>query len=596
MADQPEKNSAGLVTCTIYSEGKKVKSTFELVSVWIRKEVNRIGKATLVWNAGNITGVSMKESEDETFAPGKKIRIEGGYSSVENVLFEGMVTTHRVEVTGGITGKLVIECRDYAFPSTLSRRNRLFEKMKDSEAITQILKDYPALSATVEKTTVKHTELVQYYCSDWDFILSRADGNGLIVLTEGKKITIHKPVVNSSPVLEVTYGKDLIDFEGSLETMGQTGKLEAWSWDCAKQELIKVTGVVPSLNKQGDAQSADLAKAIGVTGSVLQTESCADRASLQSWADGCLLKTGLSRIRGALRFQGNAKVVPGSLISLKGLGSRFDGDVYVGWVEHELREGDWVTQAGMGIPCTTRSGHPDVMAPVAAGLLPGIQGLHIGKVIKLNEDPACEYKVQVEFPLLNGEKNSLWARMNTFWASKGSGSFFLPDVGDEVVIGFLNNDPCHAVLLGSLYSSKRKPAYEFTAKNNIRGIVSRSKMKLEFEEEKKIITISTPGKNQIEISDDGKWIRLTDQHNNKIEMLEKGIHMESAQEITLKAKTNITLDAGMSIEVKAKKDLSMQGLNIEAKTNATLTAKGAAKAELSATGQTVVSGALVKIN
>lgn len=235
---------------------------------------------------------------------------------------------------------------------------------------------------------------------------------------------------------------------------------------------------------------------------------------------------------------------------------------------------------------------PDVTQPAA----PGIQGLHTGKVVKLDGDPDGELRIQVELSLFNEGNNKCWARLASFWAGSGYGSFFIPDVGDEVIVGFFNNDPCHAVILGSLYSSKQKPPAELTKENNIRTLLTKSKIKVEFEEEKKILTIETPGKNKVVLSDEAKGIQLTDQHNNRIVMDGNGIVIESAKDLTLKAKMNIVVDAGNNLEEKAKTNVTLKGLKIEAAAQTELTLKGNAKAELSAAGQTVVKGAMVMIN
>ncbi|MCC8155243.1 MAG: phage baseplate assembly protein V [Tannerellaceae bacterium] len=157
------------------------------------------------------------------------------------------------------------------------------------------------------------------------------------------------------------------------------------------------------------------------------------------------------------------------------MSKHFNGNIYVGFVQHEIQDGNWFTTIGMGISPENITEKPDVIAPAASGLLPGIQGLHIGKVSKLEDDPLSEFRIEVELPLLNGEKNKVWARLAQGIAGKQSGFFFLPDAGDEVIVGFFNNDPCQAVILGSLYSSKQAPPYDFKNDNNTRAIYTRSK-------------------------------------------------------------------------------------------------------------------------
>ncbi|WP_165041455.1 type VI secretion system tip protein VgrG [Dysgonomonas sp. ZJ709] len=596
MAESPIKDSQGPVSFTIYSEGNKISDNFGLISIWVRKEVNRIGKATLVFEAGNVAAQTMEESEDDTFAPGSVIRIETGYQGTENIIFEGIVTSHNVVVARSESAVLEIECRDFAFPATLGRKNRLFEKLKDNQVISNVLAEYSTLSVSVDSTNTKHNELVQYYCTDWDFILSRADANGLVVITEGKDISVKKPNVSGSAVLKITYGTDLIEFNGRLQTVSQMTGLAAMAWDSTTQKIIKVSGTSPSLNQQGDSTPKKLAQAVGIEDWNLQTGGCTDESELQSWADALLLRTGLARIQGDFKFQGSAKAVPGCIIDIDGLGNRFNGSVYVGSVEHEIKDGNWFTSAGIGISPVNITEESNVVSPLVSGLMPGINGLHIGKVTKLDEDPTTENKIQIEFPLLNGEKNTIWARLSNVWASNQYGTFFIPEIGDEVILGFLNNDPRYPVVLGSLYSSKQPPPYKIEADNKIKAIVTKSKLKITFEEEKKIITIETPGQNIIEINDDAKTIKLTDQNKNKIEMTSDGILIDSAKEIQLKAKTNINIEAGGNLSLKAKSNATMEGLKIEVKAQTEFTAKGNAKAELSASGQTVVKGAMVMIN
>ncbi len=583
-----------MVTFTIYSEGKALSILFALISMTIFKGVNRIGNAKLVFSAGDMPKGEVAESDDDSLAPGKVIAIEIGYADQQSPIFEGVVVSHSYVVVDG-SSTLQIECKDYAFAATQARKNKIFKKKKDSQAIEEILGAYSPLKVSVDTTPTQHNELVQYYCNDWDFILSRADANGLVVITDLKTIKVKKPDLSASVKLKITYGIDLIEFRGDLSADEQQSEIEAVAWDPAGQKVFKVQGKKPSLNSQGTDNPEKLAKALSEGKYILQTELCTEESSLQSWADAQAVKAGLSRIQGYCKFPGSSKAQPGDLIELVGLGKRFNGKAYIGSVEHEITDGEWITTAGLGLMFENVTEKVDVMAPAASGFLPGIHGLHIGKVTKLEADPTCEYKIEVDIPILNATAK-VWARIANFWGSNGYDAFFIPDIGDEVVLGFFNDDPCHAVILGSLYSSKQKPPYELSEKNSIRAITTKSKMKIEFDEEKKIITIQTPGNNSIQISDDEKRIQLIDQHNNKIIMNDGGIVLESSKDITLKAQKNVVIDAGAAIQAKAKSDIEMKGVNIKANASSEMCVKGNAKAELSAAGQTIVKGAQVMIN
>lgn len=595
MAQSPNTSSDGTLRFTIYSEGEAVNATYQLESAFVHKEVNRIGKALLVFVAGNMPEGEVPESDMDTFAPGKQIRVEMGYGEEEHPVFDGIVTAHNFIVHEGNAATLQIECRDHAYATTRNRKSSVFENQKDSDAMAGILKGYSGLEVTVDDTAVQHQALMQYYCSDWDFVLSRADANGLVVITEGNNMSIRPPKVSGEADLRLTYGVDILTFAGELKVADQLDAVYAQGWDPANQAIVDVQSSPPTLNDQGNGTQQALANAVANEGRRLQT-FMADKALLKSWADGQQLKAGLSRIKGTCTFAGNAKAIPGNLMELVGLGERFNGHAYIGYVEHELDMEGWKTTVGMGLSSENVTAMQDVVAPLAAGFVPGINGLHIGKVHKLAEDPTGGHQLQIELPLLHANKQLVWARLLQFWASSGYGTFFIPDVGDEVIVGFLNADPNHAVILGSVYSAKQAPPYPLSDQNTIRAIFTKSNMKIEFEEERKEITIQTPGKNTIVISDEDKSIRLSDQHNNKIAMTSDGISMESSASIQLKAKADITLEANGAISASAKGNMAIKGTNIDAQANASLTVKGNAKAEISAAGQTIVKGAMVMIN
>lgn len=591
MADSPSKYADRILAWTVYAGGSRLDGSFELVSARISLELNRIGKATLRFNAGDMDMQTFDESDSDSFKPGNTIRLDAGDLNDQKTLFEGIIMQTGIRVGKNRRSMMVVECRDNAWPATQGRHNRIFEKKKDSEMINEALSSYGSVS--VDGTDYQHPEMVQYYCTDWDFALSRADACGMFILTTGTAIKVFKPDVGASPVLTVTYGNDLISFDCGLSAGDQFSGYDAVSWNPAEQKQVKTSASAPSLNSQGDMAASDLSS----DGSMLlQTDAPVDSSVLKAWADSLALKAGLARYRGKVSFYGAAEVVPGCVIELKGLGKRFNGNAFIGSVTHIIEKNEWITEAGIGIDPACITDEPDVVSPAAAGLLPGMEGLHTAVVKKLDGDPAGECRIQVELPWLEGENKLLWARLSTLYGTNGSGSFWLPEPGDEVLVGFVNNDPAHPVILGSIYGAKHKPPYEYTAENNTKALVTRKKLKIEFDEEKKIITVSTPGNNKVELNDDGESVTLTDANGNEVKMDKDGISLSSAKDIKLSAKGNITMDATMKLSGSAKQDASLEGLNVTVQGKMGATVKGNATAELSASGQTTVKGAMVMIN
>ena len=152
------------------------------------------------------------------------------------------------------------------------------------------------------------------------------------------------------------------------------------------------------------------------------------------------------------------------------------------------------------------------------------------------------------------------------------------------------------MVLGSLYSSSRKAAYEIDADNTTKAIVTRCLHKIEFNEQDKIITVTTPGKNQVVLDDKNQSITVLDQSNNSVKLSTSGIALTSQSDIKLTAQGGVTISANTSINVEAQADVKVSGLNVNCEAQVGFVGKGSATAELSAAGQTTVKGAMVMIN
>lgn len=249
MAESPSVHKDRVLACSVYCNGSKLKDEYALVSAMVHQELNRIGKATLKFNAGNMDKQTFDESDADLFKPGNTIRLDAGDIDKEDTLFDGVIIGLRIITDRNFRSYMLVECRDYAYSATQGRKNRIFEKKKDCDIIKEVLLAYG--SVEVDSTPYQHPTLVQYYCSDWDFALSRADANGLFIFTDGSKIKVKKPDVSASPVLTVTYGVDLTAFDLELSADDQFTQYEAMSWDPATQKAVKVSASSPRSISKG---------------------------------------------------------------------------------------------------------------------------------------------------------------------------------------------------------------------------------------------------------------------------------------------------------------------------------------------------------
>src|SRR4029079_4890305 len=163
------------------------------------------------------------------------------------------------------------------------------------------------------------------------------------------------------------------------------------------------------------------------------------------------------------------------------------------------------------------------------------------------EDDAGEHRVRVKLPLV-GMEDGIWARVASLDAGHERGFFFRPEVDDEVVVGFLEDDPRRAVILGMLHSSAKAAPLTGSNDNHEKVYQSRSKMRMYFNDDKKLMVFDTPAGNKITLSEDDKAVTIEDQNGNKIEMTGAGIKIESAKALELKAGTEIKLESGTSFD------------------------------------------------
>jgi len=596
MATSPLANSTGVLSFTIMCDGAPLPDIVQVLSIETNHSTNRIPSATITVIDGDMPNAAFPVSDAGNFKPGTVVVISAGYDSTVMPIFTGVVIKHSIKINGDNNARLIIECRDRALAMTVGRKNANYVEKTDNQIISTLIAAHAGLSATVDATTVTYKELVQYYVTDWDYMMARAEANGFLVTVEAGVVSVKAPMASGSPALTLTYGMDLIEFQAELDARWQVTSVTGTSWDLATQAIVQQTAMPVTLTTQGDITSATLAGVLDAGDFGLQTAAPLESGALTAWAKARQTKAALSRIRGRMQFQGSAVVKPGVLLELAGVGVHFNGNVIASNVIHRLNDGNWVTEVEFGMPAYWFTEEHQLQAPEAAGWTAGMCGLHIGIVLKLDADPEGQYKIQVSLPLMNAETVGVWARLASFYGSSGFGAFIIPEIGDEVVLGFFNNDPSCPVILGSLYSSKHVPPYELTAQNNFKALVTRSQLKMEFDDDKKVITLITPGNNKIVISDDAQSILLQDQNNNKVELGPSGILLDSPKDITIKAQGKVTISATQEVEVNAQADVKVAGLNINHNANVGFVAKGATTAELSASGQTTVKGALVMIN
>jgi Rhs element Vgr protein len=500
-------------------------------------------------------------------------------------VFSGVIQRQGIDFTANGPSRLVVEATDKAMAMTLARSNAIFEKMTDSAICSKLIGAVAGLTAKVTSTSTQHEALVQYYACDWDLLVMRAQANSMVVTVFDGTVTVAPPDTSTSPVLTLTFGQSILDFSAEMDAATQipASAITSYGWDPATQALVKSTSASSSVSTPGNITSATLAQVFGVAQYPQQTGGEMLEAELTDWSSAELLKSQLSKIRGQARFQGSALAVPGCMVTLAGLGARFNGDAWVSGVHHRLYEGLWTTTVDIGLsPDWFAATAPQLVAPGASGQLPPVNAVQTGIVKQIDQDPDGEFRVLVTVPILqDSAATGLWARFGSFYASNGIGSNFYPEIGDEVVLAFLNADPRYPVVLGSLYSKANPPPYPPDDKNSTKSFMTHSKMHIDFLEEDPQMLLTTPGGQSISINDKAKSITISDMNGNSVTLNESGITLDSPKDIKLTASGSISLTASMDIKLAA---------------SASYSCTSSATAKMTCDGPVQIKGATVALN
>lgn len=575
MADEGYK-STGTVSVGFKVDGQDVDCSDVLVSVETACFAGRVATAKIVLFDNPSL---LEESDSEGFPIGSEVEISIGRDGDLSPVFRGIVSERSLRI-GEDQAEVTVTVRHEAFKMTLERQFVCHEDKKDSDIIGEIAGNY-GIKADVGDTPATHEKIVQYNCSDWDFINMRAEASGLVLCTTPDGLVAKEPDLSAEPVMTIANGYTLTRLEIDVNGHDRFKSISAEAWNYSSREMDTADAdATGGDTEQGTDKTADLASGIGNDAHMLRLLSGQGTPdAMEQMVKAQAMRTGLSRITGKVSALGFAGVKPLDMVALEGVGKRFEGKALVSAVIQSFSRNGWETTLGLGledIPFRTR--YTDIDSPGADGVTPPTHGLQSAIVEALEGDPQGEERIRVK--LMGSDTTAIWARVAIPYAGDGRGLVFMPEVGDEVIVGFMGGNPSEAVVLGSLHGSAAPPPCDKSDDNDIKTIVTREGVKIEFDDKKKHVVIETPGGNSITVSDDEKSVLVKDQNGNKVTLSSDGIVLDSAKDVA----------------VKAKGDVNIEGTNVNLKANAQLAAKGSASAEISSSGNTVVKGSIVQIN
>ncbi len=205
-----------------------------------------------------------------------------------------------------------------------------------------------------------------------------------------------------------------------------------------------------------------------------------------------------------------------------------------------------------------------------------IHGCVVGLVTD-NQDPDGMYRIQVQYPVPDGEVLSAWARVITLMGGKGMGWACIPEPDDEVLLRFVHGNPNMPVVVGSVHNGKDTPPFDNADGNNdLRIFHSRNIHKLELEDKdgaERISVYTTDNKTELDMLTADKLIAWHATKNVEIYCPSGMLTVEAGANISLEAQTAYTSLAGQeqkwecdaSTEIKGSAGVAMTAPKIDYK-------------------------------
>lgn len=201
-----------------------------------------------------------------------------------------------------------------------------------------------------------------------------------------------------------------------------------------------------------------------------------------------------------------------------------------------------------------REAEAQARAPLGFG---GLFGGVMPATVKSLEDPDGQGRIKIALAAVPDPANGtceLWARVATLFAGKDRGSWFMPEVDDEVLVAFEQGDPRRPYVLGGLWNGVDKPPQSGSNSNAIKQIKSKNGVIITIDDSQgqESLKLETPAGQTITLKDGPGKIEIADSNGNTIKLEASGISIEAAARLSISASqvsvsaSMVSVDAGMS--------------------------------------------------
>lgn len=487
-------------------------------------------------------------------------------------LVTGEVTA--LEQTTDTTGTwTIVRGYDPTHRLTRGRRTRTFADTTDADIARQIAAGVGLDVGEVVDDGPTYEHVSQVNLSDWDFLRARANETGHEITAVSGKLVWRRPIESTTapsgpgdlfapPIThQLLLGRELRQFNPRVTAAEQVGEVHVRGWDPTTKQAV--VGVAPARTAGSIAgvAPADLASTFGAAPHVVVDRPVASQQDAEAVAASVAEQIAAAHAEATGVAVGDPRLVPATAVAISNVGWPHDGTYTLTAVRHVYDETGYrseITVSGaqerslFGLA----SAGATKKAPRASG--PPIHGLVIGQVTDIS-DPHQQFRVKVAFPWLADDYESWWCRVAQPGAGGNRGLVWLPEVGDEVLVGFAHGDARVPFVVGSLYNGVDVPPLADqivdggTGQVGVRALVSRTnhRMVLSDQDSDSHVLITT--------GDDNLKITL-DQSQTSITISSSGqVTISGAQGVQISSDADVSVKAGGSLSVQATGSLSLQG-------------------------------------
>ena len=491
----------------------------------------RIHDSDMVWVDAELLSVG---AEVEIWATAAD---QGAQPGASGRLIQGEITALAPNFGAGAP-TLTVRGYDHSHRLHRGKKSRSFLQVTDSEVAQRIAQE-AKLRFQVEATTVVHEYLFQDNQTDLEFLQARAQNIGYQVYVKDKTLYFVKRESEQEQGPELEWGRNLRDFRPRLSTMNQVDEVIVRGWDPQrKEEIVSRASESQIAPHVGVAESgAELAqRAFGVAAQlVVSDRPVANVEEANAMAQALCDEVGGDFIKARGVCLGDPRVKAGCMIAIRGIGMRFSGQYFITSATHVQDENGYETLFNI-------SGRkPDTLSALLQRGGGKGWGIAVGLVTN-NRDSAGLGRVKVKFPWLSESEQSAWARMAAPMAGPDKGFYCLPEINDEVLVAFEHGQIKRPYILGVLWNGKDHPPQRNDQVVGRDGKVNRYILRSRSGHQ--IILDDTAGGERIIIRDQ------TGQNEIVID--------SKRNDMTIKAKGNLTIEAGGEVRIRSNRDLSIE--------------------------------------